>query len=781
MDLSPTLVGVLPSAPPYAEAVQNRLHTRLQELGSAYVARTELRHADGTPRFTNRLLFEDAPYLLQHAHNPVDWYPWGEEAFACAKAENKPIFLSIGYATCHWCHVMERESFDNIDIASQLNRDFIAIKVDRERHPAVDSVYMTALVVRSGHGGWPMSSFLTPNGEVFFNGTYYPPDNFKVLLQEICAAWQQQQSALENQAAQLSARVKHFMAARAPAQELSAQVAELAVSRILAMHDDVQGGFGDNQKFPQEPWLMLLAEETLRYHDARVRTALERTLDAIMNGGIHDQIGGGFHRYTVEPTWLVPHFEKMLYNQAQLARVYLRAWRVNGNLLYARTARQSLDYVLRDQLDGEGCFYSATDADSETGGELEEGAFFLWTPEQLQAALNPEQAELAADLFGVTDYGNFEGHGSILHLPEALPAYAYRYGLPLSYLLEQVDILRAALYKARQQRPAPLCDDKVITAWNGLFISALAEAAETWQDDNYRHAAQKAATSLWRTQWDGQQLWRIRMGLNPSVPGTLQDYAMFAEALLCLDDIDPAGPWRGYAETLVKAMNAFFWDDQQGGYYLNRADDTLLMLRPKEAVDDAIPAANGVALRVLVMLAARTDNQDYEAKANALIQAFAGAVNKRPEAFASLLMAGAELHHGGLGLTRYAAHGQIRLQVQRDGEFVHVDLHLAAGIHINAARPLDESLTPTRLSGEGLTDIVYPPATRHVLGTSEMAVYEGDIRISARFPGHTLKLSLQACDNKMCLPPQYFSFLINASDSLVIDSCPSKNSADLKL
>jgi uncharacterized protein len=748
----------LPGAAAYSHTLHTRLQQRLNTLGEAYMAR--LAHSDHTPRFCNRLLLEDTPYLRQHAHNPVDWYPWGEEAFARAQAENKPIFLSIGYATCHWCHVMERESFENIALATQLNRDFIAIKVDRERHPAVDSIYMTALMLRSGRGGWPMSNFLTPCGQPFFNGTYYPPDNFHALLTEISAAWQQQQQQLEAQAAHLSAKLEKIMSANHSATEVDEHILKQALDEIISVYDEDNGGFGNTQKFPQEPWLMLLLDHYQRQPDRVCQRVWQHTLDALMNGGIHDHLGGGFHRYSVDPGWLVPHFEKMLYTQAQLARVYLRAWRVSGNPLYARCARLALEYVLHQQTDAEGAFYSATDADSAAvaGGKCEEGLFFVWTVAQIEAALTPQEAELALDLFGITAEGNFEGR-NILHLPEALPAYAHRYGLPLEYLLQQLDKIRATLAAVRQLRPQPLCDDKIIVAWNGLFITALAEAALEWHDQNYLKAAQRAASSLWRSQWDGTRLWRIRQGQQRSVAGTLQDYAMFAQALLCLYDADPEGAWLDHAQTLVHALHRTFADPQHGGYYLSPAEDTLLIVRPKEATDDAIPAANGVTLHVLAQLAARTGKPEYRAQANALIQAFSHAIHHHPSAYASLLLALTELRQGEQGPVRYAVDGQVRIHLRPHEHDILIDFHLAQGIYINATATPDSPMGGLSLKAEGvaLQWQAAPPLYSKIINA---VVYQNNFTLNADFDGGVLEIHFQACTDNTCLPWQCVRFIV---------------------
>ncbi|NIN31188.1 MAG: DUF255 domain-containing protein, partial [Hydrogenophaga sp.] len=404
--------GETPVKAPYPPALQTQLRAALAARGADYRPRTEHLLANGAPEFTNRLILQDSPYLLQHAHNPVDWYPWGEEAFARARRENKPVFLSIGYSTCHWCHVMERESFDSKAIARILNADFIAIKVDRERRPDVDASYMTAVTLLTGRGGWPLSAFLTPDGNLFFGGTYFPPDAFAEILSRVLELWQKNPALLFSESAKVAEAVASTMANRGTVKEVGASAIVAAVNATLERHDSLEGGFSEAPKFPSEPLLFLLLEHALRTGDEQALEAAETTLQAMARGGIYDQVGGGFHRYSIDPQWLVPHFEKMLYNQANLARLYTEAYRLTGHAGYQRIARQTLDYVLRDMTSPEGAFYSATDADSEG----EEGAFFLWTPAQLRAVLGEQDAALAMALYGVSENGNFEGR-SILHLP----------------------------------------------------------------------------------------------------------------------------------------------------------------------------------------------------------------------------------------------------------------------------------------------------------------------------------------------------------------------------
>ena len=384
-------------------ALQQQLQAALAAKGGEYRPRTEHLHPDGSPLYTNRLILEDSPYLLQHAHNPVDWHPWGPAAFTKARAENKPVFLSIGYSTCHWCHVMERESFENLEVARFLNEHFVAIKIDGERRPDIDSIYMTAVQLITGRGGWPMSSFLNLEAETFFGGTYFPRDQFLDLLERVEVAWREDRQEVEQQASLVAAKVRSVTRSADVAGTVDDDVVQTAVAGWQRQHDALLGGFGVAPKFPNEPRYLFLLDHALRTDDKDTRDLIHFDLQAMARGGIFDQVGGGFHRYSTDPEWLVPHFEKMLYNQAQLARVYAQGWRLTGDENLARVARQTLDYVLRDMTAADGGFYSATDADSPGG----EGLFFLWTPEQMRTALTPANADLAIEFFGVTASGNF--------------------------------------------------------------------------------------------------------------------------------------------------------------------------------------------------------------------------------------------------------------------------------------------------------------------------------------------------------------------------------------
>ena len=766
------MTAIHPGAEPYAKSLREHLAGALEALGDDYEPRTHHLLEDGRPRYINRLILEDSPYLLQHAHNPVDWYPWGEEAFERAKRENKPVFLSIGYSTCHWCHVMERESFESEEIAAILNQHFIAIKVDREQRPDIDDLYMTAVQMLTGHGGWPMSSFLTPEAQPFYGGTYYPPAQFGVLLQRIQGAWTEKRGEVEESAQRLTEAVRQVTSARGAAGEVGETAIRRSVEQILNYQDRNLGGFGGAPKFPHEPEILLLLRQAWRWNDGEALTAALLALDHMARGGIYDQVGGGFHRYSVDAEWLVPHFEKMLYNQAHLSRAYLLAHRLTGEPFFARIARQTLDYVLREMTSPSGAFYSATDADSEG----EEGIFFVWTPEQLKAALSEDDAAFAMDLWGVTEAGNFEGR-NILHLDRSLAEEAADRDLPLDDLLTRVDGLRETLWQVREEREHPLRDDKLLAAWNGMMITAFADGARHLGEPRYLEAAQRAAEDLWQHQVreDGS-LFRVRLGGSASVEGQQEDYAYLMEAFLNLHDLGVQGPWLERTRQLADVMLQRFWDRDVGGFFQSAEGvDPLLIGRPKSPGDGAIPSGNSVAVLALARLARRLGEPTYGDRAEATVAAFAERIQAQPMGFAYLLGGLDEHLHGGLGELRYGAKGHLRVEVRpgKDDEHLTLHLSLAEGWHINAHRPLDEYLVGTRIQPAensagslGLGAAHYPEPEEVSLGFQEepLAVYQGEVEIPFEIAGEGRRLAFalrfQACDDRQCLEPETLGFVV---------------------
>ena len=752
----------------YPTILKQQLLGALTAKGPEYLPRTKHLHNDGAPLYINRLILEDSPYLLQHAHNPVDWHAWGSAAFETAIRENKPIFLSIGYSTCHWCHVMERESFEDAEVARFLNAHFVSIKVDRERRPDVDTLYMTAVQLMTGGGGWPMSSFLNQAGETFFGGTYFARPRFLDLLRRVEVAWRENRQDIEQQAQRVAAAVRAATRSADVAGDLDAGAVQRMVSNLQQLHDAQQGGFGPAPKFPNEPKYLFLLDHALRADDDAIRDLVRFDLQAMARGGMHDQVGGGFHRYSTDAAWLVPHFEKMLYNQAQLARIYTEAWRLTGDASFARIARQILDYVLRDMTAPEGGFYSATDADSSGG----EGRFFLWTPAQIRRALSRSEADLAIDLYGVTEEGNFE-ETNILSLPVPLPEFAVQQDLSLPHLLVRVADIRAALYASRAQRVHPDRDEKIVTAWNGMMVVALAESANTLNEPRYKAAALRAANDIWQnSSREKGVLWRARLAGRSSVPAIQEDYAWLADGFIHLYDITRDARWLDQAETLVATMNRLFWDEAAGGYFMN-TDGTgfATMARPKAIIDGAVPSGNAVALRVLAELARRTGNAAYRRTANALLAAFAKSINRQPSAYGYALRGARLLADGAAGPLQYAARGAVRASAELITDTLAVDLCIRPGWHINANETLQEDLIPTVVSLEApiagwrVGPVSYPPAVQKTLGfqSEELALYEGDVRItmdltqinsSNAAPLIPVVLRLQACNDRVCLPPE---------------------------
>jgi uncharacterized protein YyaL (SSP411 family) len=610
---------------------------------------------------SNRLALEKSPYLLQHAHNPVDWYAWGDDAFAKARAEDKPIFLSIGYSTCHWCHVMERESFEDETIAAQLNRDFVSIKVDREERPDVDRVYMSFVQATTGGGGWPMSVWLTPELEPFFGGTYFPPDDrrghasFPSVLTQIAQAWRSDRRRIAESArealAQL-ARQSAAAAAHAGRPAIDYAMLENGFNLFRRAYDPEMGGFGQAPKFPRPA----VFEFLLRYH-ARTgnREALEITLHTLRKmaeGGIHDQLGGGFHRYSVDERWFVPHFEKMLYDQAQLATTYIEAFQITGDDFFAQTARRIFDYVLRDMTAPEGGFYSAEDADSVINDEdptrKGEGAFYVWYADEIYLTVPAPAAAWFAYRYGVAEGGNVvddpQGEFSsrnILYRAATVEETAAQFGRPVEEVRTALASAEATLLAERAGRVRPQLDDKILTAWNGLMISAFALGGAVLDEPRYRAAARRAADfsllRLFNTE-TGQLLRRYRAG-DAAIPGFLEDYALFTQALLDLYEAQFERRDLECAARLADKQSALFEDVGGGGFFHSPAGDSSLVLRLKEDYDGAEPSGNSVAILNLLRLAQFTGRADFRASAERALGAFASRLAHMPAALPAMLTA----------------------------------------------------------------------------------------------------------------------------------------------
>ena len=581
----------------------------------------------------NRLANETSPYLLQHAENPVDWYPWGEEALNRARDEDRPILLSIGYSACHWCHVMERESFENDDIAALMNEHFVNIKVDREERPDLDAVYMEAVQMLTGSGGWPMTVFLTPEGRPFYGGTYFPPDDrqgmpgFPRLLAAASQAYQTNKSEIERVTRQLSDQMGRSGQMPRGFTPLTTEVMHNAYSQLATQFDHLNGGFGNAPKFPQP----MTPEFLLRYYrhgfNARALEMVELTLQKMAYGGMYDQVGGGFHRYSTDAYWLVPHFEKMLYDNALLARLYLHAWQITGNPLYRRITEETLDYVLREMTDPAGGFYSAQDADSEGV----EGKFFVWTPNELRPLLG-DDADLIMGYYGVTEHGNFEG-SNILNVPRPSADYANQQSISGEALSDAIARARTTLLEVREQRIHPLLDDKVLTSWNGLMLRAFAEAGAALDRPDYLDAARNNAAFLLDNMrdTDGRILRTWRNG-EAKLLGYLEDYACLADGLLALHEATLEPRWLQEAVAAADGMNALFWDDAVGGFYDTGSDHEQLVIRPRDVFDNAQPCGSSVATDVLLRLGVITGNEDYSSKGATPLRALQQLLGRAPAA-----------------------------------------------------------------------------------------------------------------------------------------------------
>ena len=659
---------LLPGIELVNDVLMARLRAALAAKGDGYEART--RHMNGdAPRFINRLIEETSPYLLQHAHNPVNWAPWGTEAFERARREGKAVLLSIGYSTCHWCHVMEEESFEDEEIAAYINAHFVPIKVDREERPDIDEIYMSAVQMLTGRGGWPMTVVLTPDGDPFFAGTYFPPragvrgarQGFMEILTELAERYENSASEVVAEAQQLSQRIQ-AQAAPMPAGDVpSPSIVSSAASRIASSFDTRFGGFGRAPKFPQPSRVGLLLRVSRRTGNAQMQQMVAATLTAMAAGGMYDQAGGGFHRYATDARWLVPHFEKMLYDNGQLAIGYLEGYQATGDEDFIRVVRETLDYVARETTNAEGVFYSATDADSMTpNGRREEGYYFTWSVPEIDVLFRGRD-DLRADLGAyhpLTARGNFEGR-NILEVPRPLGVVAAERGKTPEALRTSLNEAHQILWDAREvQRPRPLRDDKILTAWNGLMISAFAKAAFVLNDARYEDIATRAAAHLLETSIDDEQR-LMRSTLNGAVRhrAYVQDYSFFIAGLLDLFETTSDVRWFDAARRLQSELDAHFLDDARGGYYVTADDAEQLLTRDKPFTDGAVPSGNSLALDNLLRLWSFTDDDSYRQGAERLMGAFSGGLARYATAAPRFLM----------GVDRYSDIPREIVIVEREG------------------------------------------------------------------------------------------------------------------
>jgi uncharacterized protein YyaL (SSP411 family) len=587
----------------------------------------------------NHLQNETSPYLLQHVDNPVDWYPWGEEAMQLANEQDKPILLSIGYAACHWCHVMAHESFEDEATAAQMNADFINVKVDREERPDIDSIYMQAVNAMIGRGGWPMTVFLTPDGKPFYAGTYFPDEprhgmpSFRQILTGVTQAWNRDRENVVGSAGEVAEQLQALSGVGFEEQPLDPEIFTSALRGLGQRFDPSWGGFGDAPKFPQPMTIEFLLRQSLRDKGPSALEMAEVTLQKMAEGGMYDQVGGGFARYSVDHRWLVPHFEKMLYDNAQLARVYLHAWQVTGNDFYRRITEETLDYVLQEMRHEDGGFYSSQDADSEGV----EGKFYVWSADQIREALG-EDADTFMRIYGVSDEGNWEGHNILnLHLdPKGLAA---QLDVDAESLHARVAEARAKLYALRSKRIWPGLDDKVLTSWNGLMLAAFAEAGQSLRRPDYIEAAESNADFLHRTmRRDSGRLFRTwKAGSNAKYNAYLEDYAFLADGLLALYEATFEKRWVDWACELAELMLTHFRDTNNGGFFDTSDDHEKLIHRPKDLQDNAVPSGNSMAASALMRLSLLTGNGDYRQVAEQSTATMSKFMSQYPSGFGQWL------------------------------------------------------------------------------------------------------------------------------------------------
>ncbi len=610
--------------------------------------------------FINRLAREKSPYLLQHAHNPVDWYAWGPEAFDKAKREDKPIFLSIGYSTCHWCHVMEEESFENVETAKFLNEHFVPIKVDREERPDVDQVYMTAVTAMTGSGGWPLSAFLTPDLKPFYGGTYFPKDDrygmpgFLRVLQSLSQSWKDNREALvkagDNVAEALRQQTRGSGSGEG-GEALGPVVLTKAYEQLRSSFDPDRGGFGSAPKFPRSHTLSFLLRVWKRTGQKEALEMVTKTLDEMARGGMYDQLGGGFHRYAVDERWHVPHFEKMLYDQALLSKTYLEAFQITKSPAYARIASEILDYVLREMTSPEGGFYCAQDADSALDAsrpkEKKEGAVYVWEEAEIERLLGVQDAKIISLMYGVESNGNVasDPHGefpnkNVLFVAHEEEDVAKRLGLTVGEVRLRLREAKGKLMTVRVQRPAPHLDDKVLTDWNGLMIASMALGYRVLGDKRYRDAAVKAADFLLSkmARADGKLLHRYREG-EAGIVGTLEDHAFLVHGLFDLFEAVQEPKYLEQAVRWTGEMNRLFWDNKAGGFFISAHDAEALLLRSKEIYDGAIPSGNSFAALDLLRVGRLTGNRTFEERAQKVFESFSHDIAAAPSAYPQMLMA----------------------------------------------------------------------------------------------------------------------------------------------
>lgn len=644
--------GALPAAPAFSATLQKSIDTALASRRDGDLPRTRHLLADGQPRYTNRLILESSPYLLQHAHNPVNWYAWGDAAFAAARKQQKPILLSIGYSTCHWCHVMERESFDNVEIAEYLNANYIVIKVDREERPDIDRIYAAVVQAFGSNPGWPTTVWLTPGQEPFYAGTYYPAYDgdrgvergFLTLLRSLRAVWDENQDGVGRVSDKLVAAVRRRMLPVTGTTLPGDAVFSHAYQALRNAYDPVNGGLIIVPKFASHLPNGFLLRYHYRFGDADALDMARHTLEQMARGGINDQIGGGFHRYATDAQWQVPHFEKMLYDNALLAVSYLEAFRVSGDVEFERVCRQILQYAIRDMQAPGGAFYSASDADSKIAdGTLVEGAFFTWSYAELKSLLSERELQLVATMYGI-DKDKTEP--SVLHIARTVDELADLLGLTALQITQMSDTARQKIYRARSTRPQPFRDTKILTAWNALMVSAFARASLYLDEPPYLAVAERTAHFILDNMTDKSRLSRVYIKGEASGVAFADDYAYLIQALIDLYEASGDIEWFQSAVQLQRHMTDVFVDSDDGGYFYSAADATVALSREKSGFDGDTPSANAIAVLNLLRLYKLTSDDAYRLEAERVLTFFGDVIQKSPTA-TSWLLRGLDFHNEG--------------------------------------------------------------------------------------------------------------------------------------
>ncbi len=734
-------------------AIASDLRDLYKSKSGTYQVRTHHKLDNGEPKYVNQLIKQTSPYLLQHAHNPVNWLHWSDDAFSLARKLDKPVFISIGYSTCHWCHVMERESFESETIANLINENFVAVKVDREEHPDVDEVYLNAVQMLSGKVGWPLTVVVTPEAEPFFGGTYIAPDQLTSLLKKINTTWKNNRPAVLEQAKRTTLALERLSqqqgAVNAITRKVISESKDTIATNLYAKPNNNEPGF------PREPEMLFILDQIYRDLDQNSIAKLSARLDAIMDGGIHDHVGGGFHRYTVNSDWVIPHFEKMLYNQAQLGEVFIKAYQLTGDIRYKETAEATFNFALQSMNAENGGFYSATDAESDKG----EGLYYTWSYDELEQIFNADELRALSATFTLSETGNFQGRNVFSRKSgDTTPA-------------SDIPPLLIRLEKERLSRTAPSIDTKVITAWNALMASSLLAGHKATNNQVWRDSAINTVATLWEKSWHRKKgLARTIPSNKYRVEGSLEDYAFMGRALLDAYDATDDAKWLERAETLTDKMIELFHDDDKGAFVISGESNQSTLIVPLiTARDDSITSGNSVAAQLLAKLYARTGKTRYRSYARRVIGKFSKQIIQNPQSLSGMLLAASILNDGENGPVQYAAKGNVQAKASVSDDELAVEIDIKPGWHINASEVLQDYLIPSLLSSvpascTGIENPSYPEGKLVSLGfqKDQLMIYEGSIKFSAKLT--TLNsadckllsttLRLQACTDEVCAAPE---------------------------